>query len=103
MFIVGTFVKTSMIRFLKQRKSSTRTTLQVDDLVLFEQLVNLINGPLILMQLAHILFPSYTQQVLGNIVFCSSWSTLMAIGLFHRAIGGLGIAVVRQVFIVCSI
>ena len=95
--IVGTFVKLRTIQYLRHTRRSTSTTIQVDDLVLFEQLVNSINGPIIFIQLVHILFPSYTRELLGNIVFCSIWSALMAIGTFHRAIEGFGIAAVRQV------
>ena len=67
-------------------------------MILFEQFVNLINGSIILIQLIHLLFPSYTREKLGNIVFGSIWSALLAVGTYHRAIGGLGIAVVRQVY-----
>ena len=95
--IVGTFVKLRTIQYLRHTRRSTSTTIQVDDLVLYEQLVNSINGPIIFIQLVHILFPSYTRELLGNIVFSSIWSALMAIGIFHRAIVGFGIAAVRQV------
>ena len=103
MFIIGTFVKLRMIRYLKHTRKSTSTTVQVDDLVLFEQFVNLINGPIIVIQFVHILFPSYTKDKLGNIIFCSIWSGLMAIGTFQRAIGGFGIAAVRQVSILSNV
>ena len=69
----------------------------MDDLVLFEQLVNSVNGMTILLQLIHLLIPSYTEELLGNIAFCSIWSFFVALCMFHRAIGGLGIAAVRQV------
>ena len=97
MFIVGTCIKLRMIQYLKRTTASTNTTIQVDDMVLFEQMVNAVNGPLILTQFFHILFPSYTQGILGNLVFCSLWSAFASIAIYHRAIGGFGIVVVRQV------
>ena len=97
MFIVGTFIMIRTIQYLKHKDTSTSNTVQLDDIILFEQFVNLINGSIILIQLIHLLFPSYTREKFGNIVFGSIWSALMAVGIFHRAIGGFGIAVVRQV------
>ena len=97
MFIMGTFIKLRMIQHLKCTPRSTSTTIQIDDMVLFEQIVNAINGPLILVQIAHVLFSSYTRVIFGNIVFCSIWTAFSSITLIHRAIGGFGIAIVRQV------
>ena len=93
--IIGTYVKFKMIQYLQTRDRSTNTTIQVDDLVLAEQKVNLVNGPLILMQLILILFPSCGKDILGNIPFCFGFAVLSSCALFHRAAGGLGIAVVR--------
>ena len=97
MFLLGTFIELRMIKYLKGTKRSTNTTIQVDDMVLFEQIVNSVNGPLILAQIVHLLFPSYTQEMFGNIIFCSIWETISKFALSHRAIGGFGIVVVRQV------
>ena len=82
-----------MIQYLTNIKQSTNTIISVDDLVLFEQEVNLISAPLILIQVFRIMFP--LKEILGNIVFCSFWEALQMLVLFHRAIGGFGIAGVR--------
>ena len=74
----------------------------MDDLILFEQKVNLINGPLIFAQLLRLFFPTPMREILGNTAFCSSWVALAMFALFHRAIGGFGIAVVRQVLLCFS-
>ena len=78
-------------------------TIQLDDLILFEQKVNLINGPLIFAQLLRLLFPTCMRKILGNTVFCSAWAALAMFTLFHRAIGGFGIAVVRQVLLMLQL
>ena len=101
MLIVGTFIKVRIIHYLLQpRSKSTSTTIQLDDLILFEQEVNLINGLLIFAQLLPLFFPSSMREILGNTVFCSSWVALAMFALFHRAIGGFGIALVRQVMLI---
>ena len=73
--------------------------LRVDDLIFFEETVTLLTAPLILLQLIRMLFP-ITKEVLGNVWFNAVMETLAAFTLVHRAIGGLGIAAVRQVYIV---
>ena len=93
--VIGTFVKFKIIQYLQRRSKSTNTTIQVDDLVLFEQKVNLINGGLIFMQLIRILFPSCMKDILGNIGFCFFYLVLSTCATVHRALGGCGIAVVR--------
>ena len=47
------------------------------------------------MQFIRILFPSCMKDILGNIEFCFVFSVMSICTLFHRAIGGLGIAGVR--------
>ena len=94
--MIGTYIKFRIIQYL-QNVTVTNTVIHVDDLILFEQKVNLINAPLIFMQLLRILFPFFMKDILGNIVFVSLWASIGAFALFHRAIGGLGIAGVRQV------
>ena len=59
--------------------------------------MTLLTAPLILMQLIRILFP-ITKEVLGNVGFSAVMETLIAFTLVYRAIGGLGIAAVRQVY-----
>ena len=100
MLIIGTFIKARIIHYLMlPRSKSTSTTIQLDDLILFEQKVNLINGLLIFAQLLRLLFPTSMREILGNTAFCSAWVALVIFALFHRAIGGFGIAVVRQVLL----
>ena len=94
--IIGTFVNFNVIQLLLGRgRKSTKTTIQVDELVLVEQCVNLINGPLIFLQLLHLSIPAYTKQIFESFVFCSVRHLLLRIAIYHRAIGGLGIAGVR--------
>ena len=93
--LIGTYIKFKMIQYLTSIKRSSNTLISVDDLILFEQKVNLISAPLILMQMLRIMFP--LKEILGNLLFCSFWAVLQMLVLFHRAIGGLGIAGVRQV------
>ena len=50
--LVGTYVERKMEQFLKSAK---RSKTDIDELVLFEQRVNLVNAPVILMQLLWIL------------------------------------------------
>ena len=64
----------------------------MDELVLVEQCVNLINGPLIFLQLLHLSIPAYTKQIFESFVFCSVRHVFLRIAIYHRAIGGLGIA-----------
>ena len=94
--MIGTCIKFRIIQYL-QNVTVTNTVIHVDDLILFEHQVNLINAPLIFMQLLRILFPFFMTDILGNIVFVSLWASLGSFALFHRAIGGFGIAGVRQV------
>ena len=99
MLLTGTYVKFKIIRYLQSVKKSTDAILEVDDLALFEQRVNFFAAPLILMQVIRLIFP--LKQILGNIWFCSFWFSFNMFVLFHRAIGGLGIAGVRQV--ICTV
>ena len=52
--IAGTYVEHKMTQYLKS-PATNRT--DIDALILFEQRVNLVNGPVILLQLARILVP----------------------------------------------
>ena len=57
--MVGTYVERRMEQFLRSRSVGTgRKPTDIDELVLFEQRVNLVNGPVILMQLLWILASS---------------------------------------------
>ena len=54
--MVGTYVERRMEQFLRSRSvGKGRKPTVIDELVLFEQRVNLVNGPVILMQLLWIL------------------------------------------------
>ena len=53
-FIVGTYVEQKMIQYLK---SPATNKTDIDALILFEQRVNLVNGPVILLQLLRIIVP----------------------------------------------
>ena len=48
--VFGTFIKFRMIQFLASNRICTPTVINVDDLILFEQRVNLINIPVIVVQ-----------------------------------------------------
>ena len=48
--LFGTFIKFRMIQFLSSNRICTPTVINVDDLILFEQRVNLINIPVIVVQ-----------------------------------------------------
>ena len=48
--LFGTFIKFRMIQFLSSNRICTPTVINVDDLILFEQRVNLINFPVIVVQ-----------------------------------------------------
>ena len=95
--IVGTFVELSILQYLtrRTRPKSTNTTIQVDEIVLFEHAVNLLNGPMIFVKMLHFTFHMYTEVIFGNMVFSSVWKVFAAFVSLHRAIGGLGIAGVR--------
>ena len=54
-FVVGTFIQVRMVLFL--RSSKIRKT-DIDELILLEQEVNLLNGPIVLLQLLRLLLPA---------------------------------------------
>ena len=53
-FVVGTFIQVRMVLFLRSCK--IRKT-DIDELILLEQEVNLLNGPIVLLQLLRLLLP----------------------------------------------
>ena len=74
--IAGTYVEHKMIEFLK---SPATNKTDIDALILFEQLVNLINAPVILLQMVRILVPlrltnGYPVAVQGGQPFCDVMS-----------------------------
>ena len=99
--ILGTFVELSIIQFLtrKTRPQSTRTILQVDDLILLEHAINFLNGPMIFVKLMRFTNHELISEILGNMVFSTIWKVVALFITLHRAIGGAGIAVVRVICI----
>lgn len=59
--------------------------------MLFEQTVNIVNAPLIFLNLLHLFYPIFEEDLLC----CSVWYVFFMFTTFHRTIGGLGIAGVR--------
>ena len=57
----------------------------------------MLNGPCILMQLVRLWIGSPLKEVLfvGNSAFCVALQALPILAMFHRAFGGLGIAIFR--------
>ena len=102
MWMAGTYINIKIIQYLLDSKptyapySSSSQLIRIDDLIIFEQRVNLICSPLILCQLMLLLFPHFMEGVLENTAIISVVETCGAFAVFHRAIGGLGIAGVRQ-------
>ena len=102
MWIAGTYINMKIIQYLLDSRpthapySSSSQLIRIDDLIIFEQRVNLICSPLILCQILLLLFPHFMEGVLENAVIVSIVETCGAFAVFHRAIGGLGIAGVRQ-------
>ena len=92
--LLGTFVKCKMIQFLRAPRHHKTA---IDDLTLFEQLINLLNGPVICMQLLRILNPPLLRPLFENIVVCRMTEATVMLALCHRSLGGTVIAGVRQV------
>ena len=97
--VVGTYIKFRIFQCLQGASTRSKIPLRIDDLILFEQKVNLLNAPLILLQLLRILFPFWMKNIFGNIEFCCVWFVFAITAMYFRAIGGLGIAGVRQVLL----
>ena len=57
LLIVGTHVKFKIIQYLLTRRKCSVGVINVDDIILFEHLINLLNIPIVLVQLLRILFP----------------------------------------------
>ena len=92
-FTLGTYVQWKTITYLDIRKRAKVNKSYIDELILFEQRVNSLNGPFILMQLLALVIPVKIE----NSVLCVVMEVILALTLFHRALGGAGIAGVRQV------
>ena len=74
--VAGTYVEHKMTQFLK---SPATNKTDIDALILFEQRVNLINAPVILLQMVRILVPlrltnGYPAAVQGGQPFCDVMS-----------------------------
>ena len=57
---MGTYVEHKMIQYLK---SPATNKTDIDALILFEQRVNLVNGPVILLQLVRFLVPLHISNL----------------------------------------
>ena len=72
----------------------------IDDLTLFEQKVNLMNGPVILLQMLRILDLDPLRALWRDAMFCWTMEATVLFTVCHRALGGTVIAGVRQVVVV---
>ena len=94
--VIGTFITYRTLCVIRQRRRrSTQTTVELDDLIFLELMVNSLNFILIIVQLMSILLPVQSKLVLGNQGFSYMYSTLYVFLIAYRAIGGLGIAGIR--------
>ena len=92
--LLGSLVKFKMIQYLRAPRPHRSL---IDDLTLFEQQVNLMNGPVILLQLLRILDPRPLHLLFNNVWFCWTMEALVLFTVSHRAVGGTIIAGVRYV------
>ena len=92
--LLGSLVKFKMIQYLRAPRPHRSL---IDDLTLFEQQVNLMNGPVILLQLLRILDPRPLHLLFSNVWFCWTMEALVLFTVSHRAVGGTIIAGVRYV------
>ena len=93
-FLLGSLVKFKMIQYLRAPRPHRSL---IDDLTLFEQQVNLMNGPVILLQLLRILDPYPLQLLFNNDWFCWMMEALVLFTVSHRSVVGTIIAGVRYV------
>ena len=94
--MVGTVITLRTTSFLRQRRRrSTQITVELDDLIFVEHIINSFNLPIIFMQLMSILFPEQSKVVMGSKDFSFIYFIPYQLILAYRAIGGLGIAGVR--------
>ena len=90
--LLGSLVKFKMIQYLRAPRPHRSL---IDDLTLFEQQVNLMNGPVILLQLLRILDPRPLHPLFNNVWFCWIMEAMVLFTVSHRAVGGTIIAGVR--------
>ena len=58
----------------------------------------MLNGPFILLQILAIIIPAATvRYIAANSVFCVIMEVVFSLPIIHRAVGGVGIAGIRQV------
>ena len=95
-FIIGTIIEFNIIQYLRHTgRRSTATTIQLDELVLFEHSVNIVNAPILFFNLLYLSIPAFNLQIFESVAFGSVWHIAFSFALFHRAIGGMGIAGLR--------
>ena len=90
--LLGSLVKFKMIQYLRAPRPHRSL---IDDLTLFEQQVNLMNGPVILLQLLRILDPRPLHILFNNVWFCWIMEVVVLFTVSHRSVGGTIIAGVR--------
>ena len=97
-FIAGTYIECTAIWYLQFLQREKISKSYIDELILFEQRVNTLNGLFILLQMLAIIIPATTfRNIAANYVFCIITEVLLSLPIIHRAIGGVGIAGIRQV------
>ena len=91
-FLFGTYVMCRMEQFLRG-PSANKT--DINELILFENKMNLLNGIGILMQFMRIFTPSDIGDHNVFVLFCLLLHFLLFLATCHRAFGSLMIAGVR--------
>ena len=91
--ILGTYIAVKIDLFLKSRSFANKT--DIDDLILFEQRVNLMNAPVILMQMLWIMIEMPKTESIWIIVLSSVMQSAQFFAACHRAFGSTVIVGVR--------
>ena len=92
-FLLGTYLAVKINQFLKNRPPGIKT--DIDDLIRFEQMVNFVNAPVILMQLLWIIIEMPKTESIWIIMFSSLMQAAQFFSACHRAFGSLVIVGVR--------
>ena len=90
--LFGTYVMCRMEQFLR---GPTANKTDINELILFENRMNLLNGIGILMQFMRIFTPSDIGDHLVIVLFCLLMHFILFLAACHRAFGSLMIAGVR--------
>ena len=100
-FSLGTYLTVKINHFLKNRPPGNQT--DIDDLIRFEQMINFVNAPVILMQLLWIMIEMPKTDCFIIIVFSSLMQAAQFFSACHRAFGSLVIVGVRWVSVCNSL